>query len=111
MQASPLCLYVVAEPEHGAGSRDIDCFLPRTSREAGNINAVPPGKWGQFVSPANDLSTLSASSTPGAVAGGIGLQIGLWLLKSRQNRALLTDPWVFGSARQAGAVAAEGEHG
>jgi hypothetical protein len=25
--------------------------------------------------------------------------------------ALLTDPWVFGSARQAGAVAAEGEHG
>jgi hypothetical protein len=25
--------------------------------------------------------------------------------------ALLTDPWVFGSARQVGAVAAEGEHG
>lgn len=25
--------------------------------------------------------------------------------------ALLTDPWVFGSARQGGTVAAEGEHG
>jgi hypothetical protein len=25
--------------------------------------------------------------------------------------SLLTDPWVFGSARQVGAVAAEGEHG
>jgi hypothetical protein len=28
-----------------------------------------------------------------------------------QFEALLTDPWVFGSAWQAGAVAAEGEHG
>jgi hypothetical protein len=28
-----------------------------------------------------------------------------------RNGALLTDPWVFGSARQVGAVAAEGEHG
>ena len=27
------------------------------------------------------------------------------------NKALLTDPWVFGSAWQGGAVAAEGEHG
>jgi succinate-semialdehyde dehydrogenase / glutarate-semialdehyde dehydrogenase len=27
-----------------------------------------------------------------------------------EKLALLTDPWVFGSARQGGAVAAEGEH-
>ena len=29
----------------------------------------------------------------------------------KPKTALLTDPWVFGSARQGGAVAAEGEHG
>jgi hypothetical protein len=30
--------------------------------------------------------------------------------KIEPNTALLTDPWVYGSARQVGAVAAEGEH-
>ena len=35
-----------------------------------------------------------------------------WIIEIiHQKRALLTDPWVFGSARQGGAVAAEGEHG
>src|SRR6476620_10436637 len=29
----------------------------------------------------------------------------------RSIRALLTDPWVFGSAWQGGSVSAEGEHG
>ena len=31
--------------------------------------------------------------------------------KYRVNTALLTDPWVFGSAWQGGSVSAEGEHG
>ena len=35
----------------------------------------------------------------------------LFTANSLPKRALLTDPWVFGSARQGGAVPAEGEHG
>src|ERR1700745_3958849 len=31
--------------------------------------------------------------------------------QKRKSLALLTDPWVFCSARQGGSVAAEGEHG
>jgi hypothetical protein len=60
-------------------------------------------RWSQALgSPAGHMGGSEAAPSPRTH--------GYWRL-STKNWALLTDPWVFGSARQGGAVAAEGEHG